>query len=48
MDFLNKMKEVGFKNVSVVSFEEYTIKRQLSMAFCADLLVGVHGAGLHW
>ena len=42
------MKSARFINVTAVSFENYTVERQLSMAFCADILVGVHGAGLHW
>ena len=48
VELFSKLKRSGFANVSIVSFEKYTVQRQLSMAFCADLLVGVHGAGLHW
>ena len=48
MELYSKLRSSGFMNVSIVSFEKFTVQRQLSMAFCADLLVGVHGAGLHW
>ena len=48
MELVNEIKKAGFTNVSAVIFEKYNVEKQLSIAYCADFLIGVHGAGLHW
>ena len=38
----------GFSNVNIVKFEDMSLKTQIQTAYCTDILVGLHGAGLQW
>ncbi len=45
---MQRLTEEGFRNVSSVSFEHYTLEEQMQIAQCTDLLIGVQGMALVW
>ncbi len=45
---LERLSGEGYRNVSAVSFEKYSLEEQMQIAHCTDVLIGVQGAGLMW
>ena len=38
----------NFSSVQIVMFEDMSLKNQIQTAYCTDILIGIHGAGLQW
>ena len=47
-EVLHNIKLLGSHNVTVVTFEQHSLREQMRIAYCSDILIGVHGAGLAW
>ena len=47
-DLVTQLKRSGFNKTRSVLLEDYTTQEQTLLMTCADLLIGVQGAGLQW
>ena len=47
-DLITQLKRSGFVKARPILLEDYTAQEQTLLMTCADLLIGVQGAGLQW
>ena len=47
-DLLAQLKRSGFVKSRTILLEDYSVQEQTLLMTCADLLIGVQGAGLQW
>ena len=47
-DLMAQLKRSGFVKSRTILLEDYSAQEQMLLMTCADLLIGVQGAGLQW
>ncbi len=42
------MQEAGYSDVTTTALESHSLRGQMLLAYCSDVIVGIHGAGMGW
>ena len=42
------LQEAGYSDVTTTALEGHSLRGQMVLAYCSDVIVGIHGAGMGW